>query len=92
MFRHKPPEPAPAPPPRVVPDDSVEARLRALGYLLDRRGYVAQGLCVLEVDDGFEVNALKVPQSGAIYGLVQQTETIRAVEITTMVAQLRATP
>lgn len=92
MFRHKPVAASPPPAPRIVPDESVEARLQALGHLLDQRGYIARGLCVLEVDAGFEVSALKVPQGGAIYGLEQETALIAATEIAAAVARLRALP
>jgi hypothetical protein len=89
MFRHRPLASSPPPPARSVADDSLEARLRALGHLLDQRGYIPQGLCVLEVDDGYEVNALQMP-AGAAYGLAQQSETIPAAELAATIALLRA--
>lgn len=74
---------------RAVPDESIEARLRALGYLLDQRGYSTQGLCILEVASGFEVTGLKIPERGAAYDLALYTEHIPAVELTALLGQLR---
>lgn len=71
-------------------DDSVEARLRALGHLLDARGYRAEGLCILAVEDGFVVNGMKVPERGAAYSLAQEGETIEGAEVAATLAQLRA--
>jgi hypothetical protein len=47
----------------VAPATSLEARLAALGRLLDERGYAFEGLCVLAVNDGFEVYGLRHDQS-----------------------------
>jgi hypothetical protein len=66
-----------------------EIRLRALGHLLDERGYELSGLCILTVGEGFEVTGLRVPQRGAAYDLEQHTESIAAEELTAVVAQLR---
>lgn len=66
-----------------------EARLRALGYLLDERGYELAGLCILTVGDGFEVTGLRVPQRGAAYDLEQHTEMIEVEELAAIIAQLR---
>jgi len=66
-----------------------EARLRALGYLLDERGYELAGLCILTVGDSFEVTGLRVPQRGAAYDLEQRTEVIEAEELATVTARLR---
>jgi hypothetical protein len=74
---------------RTVPDGSNEARLRALGHLLDQRGYDGRGLCILEVADGFEVTGLKIPERGAAYELAQHTEHIPAAELATLMAHLR---
>ena len=85
MFRRPTP-----PPPRVVPPESHEARLRALGYLLDQRGYDRHGLCILEVDDGFEVNGL-APRLGPPT-VDQQTASIGDDELRAAIAALQATP
>ena len=90
MFGSKSHEPPPAPPRRQVEDTSLEARLRALGYLLDQRGYLSEGLCILEVADGFEVNAIRVPEYAASTALVQQTENVEAERIAAAIAELRA--
>lgn len=79
MFRRNQPPRAE----RAIPDGSNEARLRALGYLLDQRGYSPRGLCILEVGDGFEVTGLKLPALG------QHTEHIPAADLAALVAQLR---
>ena len=81
MFRRKPPAPR---------AESNEARLRALGYLLDQHGYVTEGLCILEVGGGFEVTGLRVPARGAAYDLTQQTVHIPASELTTTLQQRAA--
>lgn len=73
--------------PRDFREDSVEARLRALGHLLDARGYRAEGLCVLAVDDGFFINGMKIPERGAAYSLAQEGETIEGAEIAAALAQ-----
>jgi hypothetical protein len=55
----------PQPPGPVAPANSIEARLGALGRLLDERGYAFEGLCVLAVNDGFEVYGLRHERSEA---------------------------
>ncbi len=67
-----------------------EARLRALGVLLDRRGYQSEGLCLLEVNGGFEVTGLTIPERGAAYDLAQRTEHISGAELETTIKQLKA--
>ncbi len=67
-----------------------EVRLRALGHLLDERGYELAGLCILTVGDSFEVTGLRVPQRGAAYDLEQYTEMIEVEELDAIVAQLRS--
>lgn len=89
MFRRTPP---PSPASRVVPDDSNEARFRALGYLLDAQRYSTHGLCILEVAGGFEVTGLKIPERGAAYDLVQYTTQITASEVVAAIEQSRALP
>lgn len=89
MFRRTPP---PSTTSRVVPDDSNEARLRALGYLLDAQRYSTHGLCVLEVAGGFEVTGLKIPERGAAYDLVQYTTRITASEVAATIEHLRSLP
>lgn len=66
-----------------------ETRLRALGHLLDERGYERDGLCILTVGEDFEVTGLQVPQRGAAYDLVQHTERVTAAELTAIEARLR---
>jgi hypothetical protein len=70
--------------------ESNEARLRALGVLLDRRGYQSEGLCLLEVNGGFEVTGLTIPERGAAYDLAQRTEHISGAELETTIKQLKA--
>jgi len=88
MSRHRPPPAAP----RGGREGSHEARLRALGHLLDQQGFLQQGLCVLEVDGGFEVQALVVAAAGEAYGLAQRGETIGAAELGAGIARLPALP
>lgn len=83
MFR-KPPSPIA----RVVPPDSHEARLRALGILLDQRGYAAHGLCILEVGGDLVVNGLPVRSGEATFAAANQTETITAAELAAIIAAL----
>jgi hypothetical protein len=59
---------------REQPTIGHEERLRALGTLLDERGYERDGLCILSLAGGYEVTGLRVPQRGAAYDLEQQTE------------------
>lgn len=73
---------------RLPRNDSIEAKLQALGYLLDQRGYAEQGLCVLAADGGFVVNGFRMPERGAAYSLVQQTESIDAAELAATIARL----
>ena len=68
--------------------ESNEARLRALGVLLDRHGYVTEGLCILEVGGGFEVTGLTIPERGAVHELTQQTRHIPPSELTATIQQL----
>ena len=69
--------------------DTHERRLRALGLLLDERGYERDGLCVLAIDGGFSVTGLRVPPRGSQYDLAQHTETIRAEEVEAVAARFR---
>jgi hypothetical protein len=71
------------------PKDNHERRLRALGYLLDRRGYERDGLCILAVGDGFEVAGLGVPPRGAAYDLAARGERISDEELADALARLR---
>ena len=89
MFRRQPPQPAQSTAP-VRDPDSAQARLEALGYLLDRGGYTTRGLCILEVDGGFLVNGLKTAERGAAPDLEQVAENIGSDEITAAIAQLSA--
>ena len=69
--------------------ESNEARLRALGVLLDRRGYQPDGLCLLEVNGGFEVTGLTIPERGAAYDLAQRSEHISVAELDATIKQLK---
>ena len=62
IFRAKAQPQVPGP---VAPVNSLEARLAALGRLLDERDYAFEGLCVLAVNDGFEVYGLRHDRSEA---------------------------
>ncbi len=85
MFRRPTPSP-----PRVVPPESHEARLRALGYLLDQRGYDQHGLCILEAEGGFEINGLP-PRLGPP-AVDQQSTYFTADELRAAIAALQAMP
>lgn len=89
MFRRPPPPPPKSTAPARDPD-SAQARLEALGYLLDRGGYTMQGLCILEVDGGFLVNGLKTAERGVAPDLEQAAENIGSDEIARTIAQLNA--
>ena len=82
IFRRKPPSAG-----RELPA-SHELRLRALGRLLDQRGYSGTGLCILAVEGGFAVSGLSVPPGGAGYGLAECDEQIEAAELAAVVARL----
>lgn len=69
--------------------ENNEARLRALGVLLDRRGYQPEGLCLLEVNGGFEVTGLTIPERGAAYDLAQRSEHISAADLDAAIKQLK---
>lgn len=45
-----------APVGRQVPPDSLEARLGALGRLLERQGFQLPGLCIMRTETGFIVH------------------------------------
>jgi len=66
-----------------------ERRLRALGLLLDERGYERDGLCILAIEGGFSVTGLRVPPRGAAYDLVQHTDTVDTAEIEALMARFR---
>ena len=89
MFRRQPPPPGRPTAPARDPD-SAQARLEALGYLLDRGGYTTRGLCILEVDGGFLVNGLKTAERGAVPDLEQAAENFGPDEIARTIAQLNA--
>ena len=89
MFRRQPPPTAKSSAPARDPD-SAQARLEALGYLLDRGGYTTRGLCILEVDGGFLVNGLKTAERGAAPDLEQAAENFGHDDIARTIAQLNA--
>jgi hypothetical protein len=70
----------------------LEVRLRVLGRLLDRRGYTAEGLCLIEVDGGFVATGLRVPERGAAYALAQETLEVGPADLAAEVAALAAAP
>lgn len=74
---------------RRPPRDTHERRLRALGLLLDERGYERDGLCILAIEGGFAVTGLRVPTRGAAYDLAQHTETVSIAEIEALMARFR---
>jgi hypothetical protein len=79
--------------PTIGRDDSIEARLRVLGYLLDQRRYAKQRLCVLAVDGGFIVNGgFRVAERGAAYSLAQQSERTEAAVLAAAIARSRGAP
>jgi len=81
MFRKRE---APAPPPDP---GSHEARLRALGRLLDRHGYAAHGLCILEVAGDLVVSGLPVRPGEATFAATSRTETIVAAALAALIAE-----
>lgn len=83
MFRKQSPSVSRKPAP-----DSHEARLRALGILLDRGGYAAHGLCILEVAGDLVVSGLPVQPGVATFAAISRTETITAAELATVIATL----
>ena len=89
MFRRQAPPPAKATA-SARDTDSAQARLEALGYLLDQGGYTTRGLCILEVDGGFLVNGLKTSERSAVPDLEQVAENIGPDEIARAIAQLNA--
>ncbi len=89
MFRRQPPPPAKSTA-RTRDPESAQARLEALGYLLDHGGYSTRGLCILEVEGGFLVNGLKTVERGAVPDLEQAAENIGPDEIARTIAQLNA--
>ena len=84
MFR-RPPLPPPAS--STPPPDSHEARLRALGRLLDRRGYAAHGLCILEVAGELVVNGLPTRPGEATFAATGRTETFTAADLAAAMAE-----
>jgi hypothetical protein len=81
MFR-KPPLPTRP----TLRSDSHEARLRALGCLLDQREYAAHGLCILAVGDGFEVTGLLAKDGVGMLEREPHAETITAAELAAALA------
>lgn len=75
---------------RVGQEESLEARLQALGTLLDRANYTEQGLCILAVEGGFVVTGLKIPERGAAYSLAQHSETFEDATIAATIAEVHA--
>ncbi|MGN6363072.1 MAG: hypothetical protein ACTHNK_22080 [Thermomicrobiales bacterium] len=86
MFR-KPPLPTRP----TMRSDTHEARLRALGYLLDQRGYAAHGLCILAVEDGFEVTGLLAKDGVGMLEREPQAETITVDELAAALAGMQST-
>ena len=65
--------------------DSFEDRYRAVARLIERRGFGAQGLTVIEVDGGFVVRGLRA--AGRRYADVT-SDTISAEELLAEVENL----
>lgn len=74
---------------RRPPRDTHERRLRALGLLLDERGYERDGLCILAIEGGFSVTGLRIPPRGTHHDLVQHTETVSTAEVEALAARFR---
>lgn len=70
----------------------LEARLAMLGRLLDRRGFAAVGLCLLETDGGFVAVGLRVPERGAAYSLAQETVEVGPAELAAALAETMPRP
>lgn len=71
----------------LPPEDTLAARLRALGAILDRYRFSPEGLCLLETEGGFVVTGFRAPDRGAAYGLVQHTITVSAAEVIALIRQ-----
>ena len=72
---------------RTFDENSIEARLQAIGYLLDRQGYIAPGLCILGVEQGYVVHGLQEDDDRR-YAL--QTLTIEQPTLASAMKRLRS--
>ena len=68
-------------------ENSIEARLQAIGHLLDRQGYIPPGLCILAVEEGFVVHGL---QEAGDRRYAFQTLTIEQPALASAIKRLRA--
>lgn len=89
MFRRKPPPPSRPERDPVEEAQSLTARLRALGALLEANHYSERGLCILAQGGGFVVTGFVVPERGAAYSLVHRTMEFDEATIASTLAQLR---
>lgn len=67
---------------------TLAVRLKALGYLLDTRRYVPQGLCVIEREDGYFINGFRVPEGLSTFGLTESNEQVSGEELQATIAQI----
>jgi hypothetical protein len=72
---------------RTFDENSIEARLQAIGYLLDREGYIPPGLCILGVEEGFVVHGL---QEAGDRHYALQTLTVEQPTLASAIKRLRA--
>ena len=68
-------------------EDSIEARLQAIGHLLDGEGYIPPGICILSVEEGFVVHGL---QDAGDRQYTLQTLTIEQPTLVSAIKRLRA--
>lgn len=73
---------------RLVLNDSIEARLHALGVVLDTYEYTGGGLCILTAEGGFIVHGLRVVEHRLGYAVGPRTVTVEDTEIAATLARL----
>ena len=69
-----------------------ELRLHALGRILDRRAGTVKDVCILQVENGFVVNMLKLTSSVAGPAYEGMTLTIEASEVQAVIDELVQPP
>lgn len=75
---------------REVPSDSLEARLGALGRLLDRQSFLLPGLCIMGAETGYIVHGYPAARLGLGLAPGPRAVVLHADEVTAEVAAVRA--
>lgn len=75
---------------RQVPPDSLEARLGALGSLLDRQPLLLPGLCIMGTETGYIVHGYPAAVRDPGQAPVPRSIVLHADEVTAEVAKLRS--